>query len=118
MNHYERIKKYHKNSRATDGKDKEEIVDFKVDVMTCKATVHNISEVLHNCINLISLQEDSFVKCIEQETEKRQQMEEMYRTHVTCKNSTPAVETEVSTDIYLHRRVFLPTCTVLIIGVP
>ncbi|XP_065226191.1 ceramide transfer protein [Planococcus citri] len=79
---------------SNDGKDKE-LVDFKVDVMTCKATVHNISEVLHNCINLISLQEDSFVKCIEQETEKRQQMEEMHRNHVTSKNPAPVAESEI-----------------------
>lgn len=70
-------------------------LDFKVDVMTCKATVSSISEILQNCIELISLQEDAFAKCLEQEINKRSQLEEMYGQNIIRDNSNKKNENEV-----------------------
>ena len=66
-------------------------------MMTCKATAHSISEILQNCIELISLQEDTFAKCLEQETNKRLLLEETYRQRmVKLEDTTCKTETEVS----------------------
>lgn len=65
--------------------------------MTCKATAQSISDILQSCIQLISLQEDTFAKCLEQETSKRLLLEETCRQQVVQLEETNCeTEKEVS----------------------
>ncbi|KAK7602137.1 hypothetical protein V9T40_009578 [Parthenolecanium corni] len=76
--------------------EKESVVnDFKVDVMTCKATAQSISEILFSCVELISLQEDTFAKCLEQETNKRLVLEDKYRQRMVQLEDTNKTENEI-----------------------
>lgn len=64
--------------------------------MTCKATAQSISEILFSCVELISLQEDTFAKCLEQETNKRLVLEDKYRQRMVQLEDTNKTENEVS----------------------